>query len=48
MPSVQLHRSLVSVLLGSVVSAGALAAAPGNDPAALAHVRDTALQSDWA
>lgn len=48
MPSVQFHRSLVSVLLGSVVSAGALAAAPGNDPAALAHVRDTALQSDWA
>ena len=48
MPSVQFHRSLVSVLLGSVVSAGALAAAPGNDPAALAQVRDTALQSDWA
>ena len=48
MPSVQFHRSLVSMLLGSVVSAGALAAAPGNDPAALAHVRDTALQSDWA
>lgn len=48
MPSVQFHRSLVSVLLGSVVSAGALAAAPGNDPAALAQVRDTALHSDWA
>ena len=48
MPSVQFHRSLLSMLLGSVVSAGALAAAPGNDPAALAHVRDTALQSDWA
>lgn len=48
MPSVQFHRSLVSMLLGSVVSAGALAAAPGNDPAALAQVRDTALQSDWA
>ena len=48
MPSVQFHRSLVSLLLGSVVSAGALAAAPGNDPAALAQVRDTALQSDWA
>ena len=48
MPSVQFHRSLVSVLLGSVVSAGALAAAPGNDPAALAQVRDTALHNDWA
>lgn len=48
MPSVQFHRSLVSVLLGSVVSAGALAAAPGNDLAALAQVRDTALHSDWA
>ena len=48
MPSVQFHRSLLSMLLGSVVSAGALAAAPGNDPAALAQVRDTALHSDWA
>ncbi len=48
MPSVILRRSLVFMLLGSVFSAGALAAAPGNDPAALAQVRDTALQSDWA
>ncbi|OBV38342.1 M20/M25/M40 family metallo-hydrolase [Janthinobacterium psychrotolerans] len=48
MPSVILRHTLVSVLLGSVVSTSALAAAPGNDTAALAQVRDTALQSDWA
>ena len=29
-------------------SAGVFAAAPGNDPAALARVRDTALHSDYA
>ncbi|MEG0882638.1 MAG: M28 family peptidase, partial [Janthinobacterium sp.] len=43
-----LRRSAVSLALGCIVSAGAFAAAPGNAPQALAQVRDTALQSDWA
>ncbi|PHV36091.1 M20/M25/M40 family metallo-hydrolase [Janthinobacterium sp. BJB304] len=43
-----LRRSVLSVALGCIVSAGAFAAAPGNTPQALAQVRDTALQSDWA
>ena len=43
-----LRRSALSLALGCIVSAGALAAAPGNTPQALAQVRDTALQSDWA
>ena len=38
----------LSLVLGCAVSAGALAATPGNTPQALAQVRDTALQSDWA
>ena len=42
------HRSLLSLLLGSLLATGAVAANPGNDPKALAQVRDTALQSDWA
>ena len=42
------HRSLLSLLLGSLLATGAVAANPGNDPRALAQVRDTALQSDWA
>lgn len=43
-----LRRSVLSLALGCIVSAGAFAAAPGNTPQALAQVRDTALQSDWA
>lgn len=43
-----LRRSLVSLALGCLAGTGALAAAPGNAPQALAQVRDTALQSDWA
>lgn len=43
-----LRRSALSLALGCIVSAGAFAAAPGNTPQALAQVRDTALQSDWA
>lgn len=39
-----LHCLLASCLIG----ANAMAAAPGNDPAALMQVRDTALKSDWA
>ena len=42
------HRSLLSLLLGSLLATAAVAANPGNDPRALAQVRDTALQSDWA
>ncbi|MEG2963112.1 MAG: peptidase M28, partial [Janthinobacterium sp.] len=43
-----LRRCVLSVALGCLASAGALAAAPGNAPQALAQVRDTALHSDWA
>ncbi|QYG07085.1 M20/M25/M40 family metallo-hydrolase [Janthinobacterium sp. PAMC25594] len=43
-----LRRSALFIALGCAVSAGAFAAAPGNAPQALAQVRDTALQSDWA
>jgi hypothetical protein len=40
---------LAASLLGGIATAGsANAAAPGNDPAALAKVRDTAMQSDYA
>jgi carboxypeptidase Q len=39
---------LQCLLAGSLIGANAIAAAPGNAPAALAQVRDTALQSDWA
>ena len=37
------HRSLLSLLLGSLLATGAVAANPGNAPRALAQVRDTAL-----
>ena len=43
-----LRRSALFLALGCIVSAGTFAAAPGNTPQALAQVRDTALQSDWA
>ena len=44
-----MHRqSLLSILVASTISAGALAATPGNDPTTLATIRDTALASDWA
>ncbi|MFB9240132.1 M20/M25/M40 family metallo-hydrolase [Massilia antarctica] len=42
------HQPVLSLLAASMFSGGALAAAPGNDPAALAKIRDTALKSDWA
>ncbi|WP_306657289.1 hypothetical protein [Massilia scottii] len=42
------HKSVLSLIAASIVSGGALAAAPGNDPAALAKIRDSALKSDWA
>ncbi|HZV63960.1 MAG TPA: M20/M25/M40 family metallo-hydrolase [Telluria sp.] len=39
---------LLTLLAASMMSAGASAATPGNDPAALAQIRDSALHSDWA
>jgi hypothetical protein len=40
---------IAASLLGGIATAGsAFAATPGNDPAALAKVRDTAMQSDYA
>ncbi len=37
-----------ATLLASLLSSSALAASPGNDPAALAKIRDTAMSSDYA
>lgn len=42
------HISALTILAGCMFGASAFAAAPGNDPAALAKIRDAALQSDWA
>ncbi|MDB5977614.1 MAG: peptidase [Nevskia sp.] len=42
------HFSALTILAGCMFGASAFAAAPGNDPAALAKIRDTSLQSDWA
>jgi carboxypeptidase Q len=42
------HKPLLTILAGCMFGASALAATPGNDPAALAQVRDAALKSDWA
>ncbi|WP_020653203.1 M20/M25/M40 family metallo-hydrolase [Massilia niastensis] len=39
---------VLTLLAASLMSASALAASPGNDPAALVKIRDTALQSDYA
>jgi len=43
-------RSLpvLTVLAAALLSSSALAASPGNDPAALARIRDTAMQSNYA
>ena len=43
-----MQRQLLSTFVACAISAGALAATPGNDPAALDRIRDTALGSDWA
>ncbi len=44
-----MHRqSLLSLLVAGTISASAFAATPGNDPTALAAIRDAALASDWA
>jgi carboxypeptidase Q len=42
------HTSALTILAASMLGASAFAAAPGNDPAALAQIRNAALQSDWA
>jgi hypothetical protein len=41
-------RLVIAALFGAPFAGGAQAASPGNDPAALAKIRDTALQSDYA
>ena len=42
------RKLLLSALITLFVNTGALAANPGNDPAALAKIRDASLASDWA
>jgi hypothetical protein len=38
----------LTLLASALFAANAFAATPGNDPAALAQIRDAALKSDWA
>src|SRR3954467_12124731 len=38
----------LTLLLAGLFAGSAFAASPGNDPAALAKIRDTAMKSDWA
>ena len=42
------RKPLLAILPALLLSIGAQAATPGNDPAALNKIRDTALASDWA
>ena len=42
------RQPVLSLLPALLLSIGAHAATPGNDPAALNKIRDTALASDWA
>ena len=42
------HTSALTILAGCMLGTSALAATPGNDPAALGQIRDAALKSDWA
>lgn len=42
------HLPVLTVLAAALFSSAAMAASPGNDPAALAKIRDTAMQSDYA
>jgi len=39
---------LLTLLAAGMLGTSALAATPGNDPAALAQIRDSAMKSDWA
>lgn len=44
-----MYRKPLSLIIAAcLVHTGALAASPGNEPAALNKIRETALQSDWA
>ncbi len=43
-----LRQSLLPLLPALLLTIGAHAATPGNDPAALTKIRETALTSDWA
>ena len=42
------HLPVMGVIAAALLSFPALAASPGNDPAALAKIRDTAMSSDYA
>jgi len=42
------RKPLMTILAACLVCAGAHAATPGNDPAALNKIREAALKSDWA
>ena len=44
----RLHPFPLGLLVAAVFAGAAQAASPGNDPAALARIRDAALQSDYA
>jgi carboxypeptidase Q len=43
-----LRAPLAASLAACLMSAGALAATPANDPSALARIRDTAMKDNWA
>ncbi|MES2899234.1 MAG: M20/M25/M40 family metallo-hydrolase [Pseudomonadota bacterium] len=42
------RKPLLSILAAAFISTSALGATPGNDPAALAKIRDSAMNSDYA
>ena len=42
------RQPLSALITACLLSAGAHAATPGNDPAALNKIRDAAINSDWA
>lgn len=42
------RKPLMTILAACLLCAGAQAATPGNDPAALNKIREAALKSDWA
>ena len=44
----RLHQFPLGLLAAALFASAAQAASPGNDPAALAKIRDAALQSDYA
>jgi len=42
------RKPVLTFLAACIMSTGVFAATPGNDPAALVKIRDTAMKSDWA